>query len=120
MLPARRKSLKSGIERVPEYRYPGHRRYVRRFVCSVPGCPVTETVAAHYRGGGTSGTGGSTSKKPPDWWILSLCHACHALQGNIGEAPFMAKTGLDMEAMATEFARKSPVPGVRAMAGVRL
>ncbi len=59
-------------------------------------------------------------KKPPDWWVLSLCNACHTRQHSIGEAAFELETGLDMTAKAMEFAMHSPVREVREMAGVRL
>ena len=115
-LPARRKRVRSGIERVPERRYPAHLRFVRRFVCCVPRCPHEMTIAAHVR----TETDGGEAMKPSDWWTISLCERCHYRQHHFSERAFEAETGIDMKAKATEFARKSPVPGVRAMAGVRL
>lgn len=118
MLPARRKPLKSGIERTPERRHPKHLQWIRGFVCCVPYCiqQVERSIAAHVR----TETDGGKSLKPSDWWTISLCPPCHDRQHQLGEGPFEKECDFDMKALATEFARRSPVKEVRDMAGVRL
>ncbi len=121
MLPARRKRVRSGIERVPERRYPAHLKWVRGFECSVHNCAAisnseTAVVAAHVRGE----TDGGSSLKPSDWWVLSLCNSHHEFQHQFGEATFEKYYVIDMKAKAIEFAKASPVEMVRKMAGVRI
>ncbi len=117
MLPAiRPKQLKKASTKGPQIRFPAHLRWVRVHVCSVPGCNEANTVAAHVR----TRTGGGMGKKPPDWWVISLCNACHFHQHNVGEGEFETVTDLDMRELAIEFAKASPVKEVRDMAGVRL
>lgn len=80
-----------------------HLRFVREHHCSV-GCPGMPIEAAHVR----IGTDGGTGMKPGDDWTISLCHAHHAEQHQIGEPAFERKYNLDMKALAAEFAAKSP------------
>jgi hypothetical protein len=54
------------------------------------------------------GTGGGMGLKPSDRWCISLCRDCHARQHRLGEAPFSRHYGIDMKALATEFAKVSP------------
>ena len=118
MLPARRKRQRSGIERVPERRYPAHLKWVRGFECSAIGETCSGPIAAaHVRGGNT---GGGMGSKPPDWWVIALCTQCHIQQHAMGERRFEKLAKLDMKAKAIEFAKASPVKEVREMAGVRL
>lgn len=58
-----------------------------------------------------SGTGGGLGMKPDDSWCISLCNAHHIEQHNIGERSFEKKHGIDMKALAQEFARRSPHRG---------
>jgi hypothetical protein len=46
--------------------------------------------------------------KPGDDWTISLCATCHAIQHQVGEAEFERRAGIDMKALAREFAAKSP------------
>lgn len=117
MLPARRPApAKKPSTKGPKIRFPAHLRWVRAHVCSVSDCNEAKTVAAHVR----TRTGGGMGKKPPDWWVLSLCNSCHYHQHNVGESEFETVTNLDMRTLAIEFAKASPVKEVREMAGVRL
>ena len=59
---------------------------------------------AHVRGG----TDGGTGLKPSDRWALSLCAFHHREQYKIGERAFQARHGIDLYALAMEFARRSP------------
>ena len=61
-------------------------------------------VAAHVR----MGTDGGIALKPHDRWVISLCHTHHILQHNMGETNFEHVYGLDMKALAREFAAASP------------
>ena len=46
--------------------------------------------------------------KPGDEWTISLCRWHHARQHQIGEGSFESAYGIDMIALAYEFARLSP------------
>lgn len=96
-------------------RSPKHLRWVRGFACSVPGCAGQPTEAAHVR----VGTDGGMGMKPGDQWVISLCSACHNDQHKKGERWFGEWAGLDLIALATEFASKSPDPVIRENAGKR-
>lgn len=96
-------------EAKPEKRWrsPAHLAFVRSHECCVPGCSRRPIEAAHVR----TGTGGGMGMKPADYWVISLCGSVeghHAEQHNIGEAAFEKKYGIDMKALATEFAFASP------------
>lgn len=116
MILKRRKPKRSGIDRTPRRRYPAHLKFVRGFMCAVPDCGALDIEAAHAR----NGTDGGAGIKPSDWWALPLCAECHRWQHALGEQRFGAETGIDMKKIATELARRSPVPEVREMAGKRL
>lgn len=81
-----------------------HRAWVRRHHCCVPGCRSRPIECAHVR----SGTDGGVGLKPSDKWVISLCAAHHLEQHHIGERAFEAEHGIDMKALAEEFARRSP------------
>lgn len=81
----------------------GHRAWIRTHACCVPDCSALPIVCAHVR----KGTNGGTGMKPDDRWTISLCWAHHDEQGNIGEPAFERKYGIDMKALAREFAAKS-------------
>ena len=81
-----------------------HRRWVRGHRCCVKGCANLEVEAAHVR----IGTDGGAGMKPRDRWCISLCKVHHAEQHANGERTFETRYGLDMKALAEEFARKSP------------
>lgn len=93
-------------EAKPEKRWrsPAHLAFVRSHECCVPGCRARPIEAAHVR----TGTGGGMSMKPADYWVISLCSEHHAEQHRIGERAFEVAAGIDMKALATEFANASP------------
>lgn len=82
----------------------GHRAWVRRHYCSVPGCRRTPIVCAHVRTGSDGGMG----MKPSDRWSISLCEYHHLEQHQIGERAFEVRYSIDMTALASEFAQRSP------------
>ena len=53
-------------------------------------------------------TDGGTGLKPSDRWTISLCRDHHIEQHQIGEAAFEKRYGIDMRALAEEFAGRSP------------
>lgn len=83
---------------------PGHRAWVRRHHCCVPGCLQHPIECAHVR----RGTDGGQAVKPSDRWTISLCHFHHAEQHRIGEHSFEQRYALDLYARAEAFARRSP------------
>lgn len=83
---------------------PGHRAWVRRHHCSIPGCLQRPIECVHVRGG----TDGGMGVKPSDRWVISLCVLHHREQHQIGESRFQEKHDIDMAALAREFARRSP------------
>lgn len=90
-------------------RFPGHRAWVRGHMCAVttsynPTPCDGDTECAHVR----MGTDGGVGVKPSDWWTVSLCRVHHAEQHQIGEGAFEKRYGLNLKALAEEFARKSP------------
>lgn len=85
-------------------RSPSHCAWVRSHACCVPGCTNVPIEAAHVR----TGTFGGMGIKPGDDWVISLCSYHHGRQHMIGEAAFERSHGIDMKALAMEFAAKSP------------
>ena len=83
---------------------PAHRAWVRKHHCCVPGCASRPIECAHVR----RDTDGGTGLKPSDRWTISLCRQHHLEQHQIGEAAFEKRYGIDMRALAVEFARRSP------------
>lgn len=104
-LPAKRQAPRSGIERAPRRVWPRHEAFVRRHACSVPGCQDGPIEFAHVRlGSPANGIG----IKPPSWCGISLCSAHHREAHQHGEATFQRVHAIDMQALAAEFARRSP------------
>lgn len=91
-------------KRAKRIRSPGHLAWVRQHQCCVPGCLGVPIEAAHVR----TGTNGGTSLKPDDSWVISLCATHHRIQHLEGEKHFENRFGIDMKALAQEFAAKSP------------
>lgn len=102
MLPNRIKH-KSKREHVGK-RFPSHCKWVRGHQCCVPDCLGVPIEAAHVR----SGTGGGMAVKPHDKWVISLCRDHHSEQHRIGEAGFVVRHGINLIALAEEFAARSP------------
>ena len=88
----------------PSRSCPAHRAWIRKHGCSVPGCNLLPIECAHVRRGGDGGMG----LKPSDARTISLCSRHHAEQHRIGEQAFEKRYGVDLLAMAREFARRSP------------
>lgn len=102
MLPARiKREAKPGT--VKRVRCPAHLKWVREHHCCVPGCHEVPIEAAHVR----TGTGGGMGIKPGDQWAISLCADHHRQQHQIGEPAFEKLYGIDLKALAREFAAKS-------------
>lgn len=70
----------------------------------MPGCGGRPIEVAHIR----TGTGAGVAQKPHDFFTISLCRDHHAEQHRIGEASFEKRHGIDMKALAYEFAKASP------------
>lgn len=88
----------------PQRVCPGHRAWVRRHHCSVPGCLKIPVECAHVR----SQTDAGIALKPSDCWVISLCVFHHHEQHQIGEQAFEVRHAIDMRELAQEFARRSP------------
>jgi hypothetical protein len=109
MLPSRLKRPKLGV-RVPLKKiWPRHRRWVKSHGCCVPGCDATSVDFAHLRSCANTGTG----EKPHDIFGVSLCRHHHVEQHGLGIAAFERKYGVDLWALAAEFAQRSPDADMR-------
>jgi hypothetical protein len=104
ILPPRRKPVKSGIERAPERVFRYHEKWVRGHACCVRECQQTHIEVHHVRSAATAGT----ALKPPSWRTVSLCSAHHSQLHAIGIDTFQRTYGIDLAALAGEFARRSP------------
>jgi hypothetical protein len=103
-LPDRLQRPKLGV-RVPLQRiWPRHRRWVKSHGCCVPNCQALSVDFAHLRSAANAGTG----QTPHDIFGVSLCRVHHDEQHRIGADAFNKKYGIDLWAIAAEFARKSP------------
>lgn len=107
VLPRRVKRSKFGIERAPKRVWPRHRRFVKGHECVVTLKRIGECNGpidpAHVRSAANAGT----SVKPFDWFLVPLCRKHHEEQHR-GVETFMRKYGIDLWALAAEFAAKSP------------
>lgn len=90
--------------RSERWRSPAHLNFIRSHHCCVPGCDQMPIQAAHVRRGSDAGTG----RKPSDYFAVSLCWLHHAIQHSIGEETFERQFGIDLHALALEFAQASP------------
>lgn len=102
MLPRRIPRETMGREK--RIRSPAHLGWVRSHACCVPGCDGRPIEAAHVRLGAHAGLG----QKPDDSFAVSLCSAHHAESHRTGEATFQTRHGIDLLALAREFAARSP------------
>src|SRR5690349_7683781 len=82
----------------------GHRAWVRRHRCSVPGCKQLPIECAHVR----TGTNGGLDLRPSDRWCVSMCRDHHTEQHKIGEAAFEVRYEVDLTELARHFAKISP------------
>src|SRR5579864_4203134 len=116
MLPRRKKPVRSGIERAPQRKFPHHERWVRGHSCVVPGCENRDIEFMHLRSAANSGTG----LKPSSADGVSGCREHHAEAHRIGHDTFARKYGINLWALAAEFARRSPDRALReALRGVQ-
>lgn len=90
------------------WRSPAHCNFVRGHECCVPGCDQRPIEVAHLREGTDAGMG----RKSSDWFTVSLCLNHHRIgpqsQHSIGETSFGKLHGIDLHALAAEFATESP------------
>jgi hypothetical protein len=100
-LPKRRRA---NSRRSDQRRFPGHCAWVRGHQCSVPGCDQPTIECAHVRTGSDGGIG----LKPSDQYTISLCREHHAEQHRIGEPLFEKRYGMNLVALARQFAERSP------------
>jgi Putative HNHc nuclease len=90
--------------------WPRHRRWVRSHGCCVPECMAHQVEFAHLRSAANAGL----AQKPHDIFGVSLCRTHHDEQHRIGATSFERKYGIDLWALAAEFARRSPDQKMRA------
>jgi hypothetical protein len=110
MLPPRLKRPKLGVHLPPRKIWPRHRRWVKSHGCCVPGCDATSVDFAHLRSCANAGM----DQKPHDIFGVSLCRYHHIEQHRLGVDAFELKYGIDLRALAVEFARRSPDVDMRA------
>ncbi len=93
--------------RSERWKSPAHCTFVRSHECIVSGCTRRPIEVAHVRIGNVGGIG----RKPSDYYTVSLCGGLdghHAESHRIGDQSFQKKYGLDLRALADEFAAASP------------
>jgi hypothetical protein len=103
-LPDRRKRAKLGVRAPLQRIWLRHRRWVRAHGCCVPECRAASVDFAHLRSSSNAGM----DQKPHDIFGISLCRVHHDEQHRIGADAFGDKYQIDLWALATEFARRSP------------
>jgi hypothetical protein len=83
-----------------------HLAWVRQHGCVVKGCQnqFDRIDPCHVKTGAPIAIG----RKVDDSRTVSMCRSHHREQHNIGERAFMEKYGLDLVALAEEFASLSP------------
>lgn len=91
-------------KRSSRWRSISHCNFVRSHNCVVPGCDGRPIEVAHVRNGSGAGMG----QKPDDFHTISLCQGHHDTQHQIGEISFAKRYGIDLHALADEFAKASP------------
>lgn len=110
MLPNRLRRPKLGVQLPLQKIWPRHRRWVKSHGCCVPGCGAVSVDFAHLRSATNAGIG----QKPHDIFGVSLCRDHHVEQHSLGVDAFDRKYGIDLWALAAEFARRSPDADLRA------
>jgi hypothetical protein len=109
-LPERRQRPPMGVRAPLQKIWPRHRRWVKSHGCCVPGCRAPSVDFAHLRSAANAGTG----QRPHDIFGVSLCRLHHDEQHRIGAEAFGDRYGIDLWALAAEFARRSPDGQMRA------
>lgn len=87
------------------FRDPRHLQWIRTFACCVQMCNEEGRIEAHHVKGAEPMAMG---RKPGDHWCVSACVVHHREAHNIGSVAFQAKYGVDLLALAREFAAMSP------------
>jgi hypothetical protein len=105
MLPGRRTRPKMGVRKEPRRIFQTHRQFVRRHDCVVPGCHEGPIEFAHVK---SRGAGGHDAQG------ISLCLAHHREQHQVGIMTFQARYGIDLFALAAEFARTTTDKALKA------
>lgn len=113
-LPPRRARPRSGIPRAARREWSRHRAFLRRHGCVVPGCVAEPIEVSHIRTAANAGIG----LKPHDAFAVPMCgglhpDAHHAEYHRIGHHSFETKYGVDLNALAAEFVRRSPDADMR-------
>ncbi len=103
-LPKRLKRSRMGVRTSLQKIWPRHRRWVRAHGCCVPDCHAPSVDFAHLRSTANAGM----AQTPHDIFGVSLCRVHHHEQHRIGADAFSNKYGIDLWALAAEFARRSP------------
>ncbi len=109
-LPDKLKRSRMGVRMTTKKIWPRHRRWVRSHGCCVPECLTLTVDFAHLRSAANAGKG----QKPHDIFGVSLCRTHHNEQHDLGTLAFNGKYGIDLWALAAEFARRSPDWAMRA------
>lgn len=81
-----------------------HKEFIKLCRCIVPGCMFENIDPAHIRSAANSGTG----LKPPDWFLVPMCHWHHVEQHQHGQPAFERKYGLALLTLAAHYASISP------------
>lgn len=91
--------------RSERWRSTAHCDFVRSHECCVPGCQERPIDVAHLR----NGTDAAMGRKASDFYTISLCSFHHRYDQHIhGEEEFGRRHGIDLHALAAEFAVASP------------
>lgn len=101
MLP---RKIPKPAKRTGRWKSTAHRNFVGQHQCCVPGCNGRPIEVAHLRNGTDAGMG----RKASDWFTISLCQSHHSEQHRIGEPSFEKLHGINLHALAAEFAQASP------------
>jgi hypothetical protein len=102
--PQRWKRPKMGVRIMLPTVFPRHRRYVKSFGCSVPGCQGRPIHFAHQRTAANSGKG----TKPHDAFGIGYCAEHHSEAHAQGEGHMRKEYGIERWQLAAYFVRNSP------------
>ena len=103
-LPRKLRRPRMGVRSPVQKIWPRHRRWVKAHGCCVADCPCPNVDFAHLRSAANAGK----DQKPHDIFGVSLCRLHHEEQHRIGADAFNQRYGIDLWALAAEFARTSP------------
>ena len=103
------KRPKMGVREPCPTVFPRHRRYVKSFGCSVPGCTNSPIYFAHQRTAANAGTG----DKPHDAFGIGYCLEHHTEEHTKGPEHMRQTYGVERWQLAGYFVRHSPDRGMR-------